>query len=229
MLYELELCINQLIGVAMNLNENHPVKKDAEYRKSVVAESIHTTCRQLQSSADSFLFSFDNIKVFDDLDDINEKEGMNIPSKYCGKMSRSCKFKVDFEDEVSSNYACFVPLKLLVSLEEIVCEKEDVDLLIIQDNSFDYIKYPDTNCMHYRDGFDFAEMLDIYQPAKVIYYLPPSIITGGSRSVIAIYLLDRDDNFLTKLFIEIIDELVAPKDSKKLKVPKTIREFNNLL
>lgn len=213
----------------MNLNENHPVKKDAEYRNNVVAESIYTAYRQLQSSAYSFSLSFENIKIFESLNDLNEKEGMNIPSKYYGKMSRSCKFKVDLESEVSSNYACFVPLKLLVSLEEIVCEKEDVDLLIIQDNRFDYIKYPDTNCMHYRDGFDFSEMLDIYQPAKVIYYLSPSIITEGSRSVIAIYLLDRDDNFLTKLFIEIIDELVAPKDCKKLKVPKTIREFNNLL
>lgn len=213
----------------MNLNENHPVKKDAEYRSNVVAESIYTAYRQLQSCAYSFLLSFENIKIFDSLNDLNEKEGMNIPSKYYGKMSRSCKFKVDFKNEISSNYACFVPLKLLVSLEEIICEKEGVDLLVIQDNSFDYIKYPDTNCMHYRDGFDFAEMLDIYQPAKVIYYLSPSIITEGSRSVIAIYLLDRDDNFLTKLFIEIIDELVAPKDCKKLKVPKTIGEFNNLL
>lgn len=213
----------------MNLNENHPVKKDAEYRNNVVAESIYTAYRQLQGSAYSFALSFENIKIFKSLNELNEKEGMNIPSKYYGKMSRSCKFKVDFKNEVSINYACFVPLKLLVSLEEIVCEKEDVDLLIIQDTRFDYIKYPDTNCMHYRDGFDFTEMLDIYQPAKVIYYLYPSIIIEGSRSVIAIYLLDRDNNFLTKLFIEIIDELVAPKDCKKLKVPKTIREFNNLL
>lgn len=79
--------------------------------------------------------------------------------------------------------------------------------------------------MTYQSNYDFTEMLNDHQPAKIILIQPDRNTYLPEGSILGIYLLDRQDNFITKLIIQFIDEKNAPKGCKKLRVPKTVSEF----
>lgn len=220
----------------MVLNPKHPVAKDAKHRKKVLNELISSASDQSEHIVKSLLWNSDSINLYDSLSDLNKKNGMNIPLKNYGRMIKSLKFKADFGNRTTLDFINWLSISFLVVLAETTYSSEDMSLYIVRGENggilFDgppQCKYPNTNCMHYRDGLDIVEMVDNYNPSKVIFYLHSQITFSDSSFIMAIYLLDENDNFLTKLIVEIFDQSIAPTGCKKLWVPKSVHDFKNMM
>ena len=83
--------------------------------------------------------------------------------------------------------------------------------------------------MHYRENYDIGEMLDNYQPAKIVFcpYMHYDLLLG--RSTIGIYFLNEKNHFTSKMIIRFFDERTAPKGCTKLRIPKTVSQFKALI
>jgi len=85
--------------------------------------------------------------------------------------------------------------------------------------------WPDSDCINFRNGSQYWDMLEQYQPSGIILYpVSDSNICNG-RSILGVYLLDENHDIVGKLLIEFFDEDLASKRCKRLCVPTSLNEF----
>ena len=166
--------------------------------------------------------NFKNFKEFYDVDSLNEKENLKLTLKKLGKKENPLIISCNFSDSTTKAYISYIPNRVHEQLFEYATYK-DIPLLVIQDMCIS--KVLKANCISYQSNYDFTEMLNDYQPAKIIFFEPERFAYLSESCVLGIYLLDEENNFITKLIIQFIDEKNAPKGCKKLRVPKTVSEF----
>ena len=166
--------------------------------------------------------NYDNYKEFDDVDSLNEKENLKLTLKKLGKKEKPLTISCNFRDSTTQEYLGYIPNRVYGQLLDYSIYK-DIPLLVIQDMSIP--KVLKANCISYQSNYDFTEMLNDYQPAKIIFFEPEKYAYLSKSCILGIYLLDEENNFITKLIIQFIDEKNAPKGCKKLRVPKTVSEF----
>ena len=190
--------------------------------QNTLKNEIHVATNNLFSDCVGFYYNTDIFKEFNDINTLNEKENLNLTLKKLGKKEKPLKITGDFSCSITRAYLDYIDHKVCVELlDYAMCR--DVPLLVIK-NEFN-LKALKINCMSYQSNYDFTEILNDYQPAKIIF-LQPQRYNGFSECyILGVYLLDEENNFISKFIIQFMDEKNAPKGCKKLRVPKTVSEF----
>lgn len=190
--------------------------------KNTLENEIHNATGNLFSHCVGVYYSFDIYKKFDDVDSLNEKENLKLTLKKLGKKEKPLTIQCDFSNSTTKAYIQYISNKVCEELLDYAMCK-DIPLLVIQ-NMFTP-KALKANCISYESNYDFTVMLNDYQPAKIILIQPSRGFYLPEDSILGIYLLDEEDNFITKLIMQFVDEKNAPVGCKKLRVPKTVSEF----
>lgn len=190
--------------------------------KNTLENEIYEAIDNMFSHFVGAYYNLDIFKEFDDVNVLNEKENLKLTLKKLGKKENPLKIMCDFSSSITSTYIKYTADRICEELlDYAMCR--DIPLLVIQ-NEFDR-KSLKANCKPYQSNYDFTEMLNDYQPAKIIFLQPERNKYLSERSILGVYLLDEKDKFITKLVIQFIDEKNASKGCKKLRVPKTVSEF----
>ena len=161
-------------------------------------------------------------KEFDLVRDLNREEGLNIPHVRLSENDDYLNVKFDSYAYPSSGYIRYLQSEMLLELSNYIFDN-DIPLYIVRLTSNS--EWPKANCVHYRENYDIGEMLDNYQPAKIIFcpYMHYELLFG--QATIGIYLLNEKNHFISKMVIRFFDDKTAPKGCVKLRIPKTVSEF----
>lgn len=210
-------------------SEDNPMKANVWTEEKVMQQAAFNLRNEISDATHdifthfaSVYYNFKTYKEFDNVDILNEKENLKLSLKKLGKKETPLTIKCDFKSYTTREYINYISHKVCDELLDYAMCK-DIPLLVIQ-NKFN-LKTLKVNCMTYQSNYDFIEMLHDYQPAKIILIQPNRNTYLLEGSILGIYLLDGQDNFIIKHIIQFIDEKNAPKGCKKLRVPKTVSEF----
>ena len=154
--------------------------------------------------------------------DLNREKGLNIQYSKLDENDDCLNMRVDLFDHVNREYIDFLSHKLWSELSDYSYHNE-IPLYSVHLSSDS--EWPRANCVHYRENYDIEEMLDDYQPAKIVFcpYEPQDYLFG--QSTIGIYFLNDKNHFISKMVIRFFDDKTAPKGCVKLRIPKTVSEF----
>lgn len=161
-------------------------------------------------------------KEFDSVRGLNREEGLNIPHVRLSENDDYLNVKFDSYAYPSSDYIRYLQSQMFSELSNYIFDN-DIPLYIVRLTSNS--EWPKANCVHYRENYDIGEMLDNYQPAKIIFcpYMHYELLFG--QATIGIYLLNEKNHFISKMVIRFFAEKTAPKGCVKLRIPKTVSEF----
>lgn len=104
---------------------------------------------------------------------------------------------------------------------------ENIDLTLIDDLGGERL-FPQTDCESVDFNYDTNNLVQDYAPSRILLYPLSTEHELYDHYMFGIYLLDNEDNFMCRQFFEIFHEDIAPNGCKKLKIPKTTTEFNQL-
>ena len=173
----------------------------------------------------NYMNSFDPISN-KDVRSLNRENGLNIPHGKLNENDDCVKMKADLFNYVSRAYIDYLSHKIWSELSN-YSYHNGVPLYLVQLGHGS--EWPKANCVHYRENYDIEEMLDDYQPAKIVFcpYRPQDYLFG--QSTIGIYFLNEKNHFISKMIIRFFDERTAPKGCTKLRIPKTVSQFKALI
>ena len=161
-------------------------------------------------------------KEFDFVCDLNRGEGLNIPYELLSENDDCVKVVTTLSKPLVRSYIGYLQSQILLELSNYIFNN-DIPLYIVRLTNRS--EWPKANCVHYRENYDIGEMLDNYQPAKIVFcpYMHYELLFG--QATIGIYLLNEKNHFISKMVIRFFDDKTAPKGCVKLRIPKTVSEF----
>lgn len=196
--------------------------------KKALLKSIRQSLNELASDNLQIIFNASHaleteIKVFRKLSELNQEEGMRIPEKRYGSYTNSIKgFIPNQHRDMKEDYIRYLSEKCISEVFDYSIYNK-VSTYIIEDGLFS--QWPNTDCVHFRNGEQYWDMLEQYQPAGIIIYPVSSLDILMGRGVLGIYLLDEENLIIGKLLIEFFDEDLAPKRCKRLRIPTCVSEI----
>lgn len=154
--------------------------------------------------------------------DLNREESLNIPYEKLSENDECVKMVADLSKPLDQDYIRYLQSQMLFDVSNYIFDN-DIPLYIVRLTSNS--EWPKANCVHYRENYDIGEMLDNYQPAKIIFcpYMHYELSFG--RATMGIYLLNEKNHFISKMVVRFFDEKTAPKGCTKLRIPKTVSQF----
>lgn len=204
------------------------IERNQFHSKMALSKSILQVSNKIADDNFQIILNASNaletdIKFFENLSKLNQKEGFKIPKKRYGKYTNSIKrFIPNKHGEIKSEYITYLSEACISEVIDYAIYKK-VPTYIIEGglNS----TWPDSDCIHFRSGDQYWDMLEQYQPSGIIIYPVSSVDILMGRSVLGIYLLDEDNLIIGKLLIEFFNEDLAPRGCKKLCVPNSANEL----
>lgn len=202
-------------------------KRNQNNVNKALIKSIRQTIKELFTNTQQIIFNASilecDIEVFENLSELNQKAGLKIPQKKYGRYTNSIKgFISNKQEEIASEYIEYKSQECISEVIDYVTYKK-VPTYIIEGGLSS--TWPDSDCIHFRSGNQYWDMLEQYQPAGIILYPVSSVDILMGRSVLGIYLLDEDNLIIGKLLIEFFKEDLAPRGCKKLCVPNSANEL----
>jgi hypothetical protein len=196
--------------------------------KNVLSKSIRQMSKKLANDNLQIIFNASSaletdIRVFPNLSELNRKLGLKIAVTEYGNDTNSIKRVIPKESEnIKFDYITYLSEECISEVIDYSVNKK-IPTYIIEDGLLSY--WPNSDCIHFRNGDQYWDMLEQYQPAGIIIYPVSFLDIIMGRSILGIYLLDADNLIIGKLLIEFFDERLAPKGSKKLRVPASLSEI----
>jgi len=216
----------------MNTNaiKKVPTAKESNqfHSKKALIKSIRQMSKKLENDNLQIIFNASDaletdIRVFSNLSELNRKLGLKIAVQEYGNYTNSIKRVVPNESEnIKFDYITYLSEECISEVFDYSVSKK-IPTYIIEGGLLS--RWPNSDCIHFRNGDQYWDMLEQYQPAGIIIYPVSSLDIIMGRSILGIYLLDADNLIIGKLLIEFFDERLAPMGSKKLRVPTSLSEI----
>lgn len=197
-------------------------KNDKNILQDVLCKKMLKAKNKIDNNISANFFNSHVPKEFNLVRDLNSEEGLNIPHGRLSESEDYLNVKFDSYAYQSSDYISYLQSQMFFELSNYIFDN-DIPLYIVRLTSNS--EWPKANCVHYRENYDIGEMLDNYQPAKIIFcpYMHYELLFG--QATIGIYLLNEKNHFISKMVIRFFAEKTAPKGCVKLRIPKTVSEF----
>jgi len=147
----------------------------------------------------------------------------SLPQRHNAKISKS---KISFDQSnIISNLIIQLNSALLVNKVLNIAVKNNIKVISVSGNSSRL--FPRNDCESVDFHYNTRDLIKDYAPTTILLY-PINTHKRSKKLIFGIYLLDDQDQFICRQFVEFFHESIAPNGCKKLKLPRTCTEFDQL-